>query len=240
MSIHIKGILLRCILNSCGKLSVEAELNLEDGSRGIASVPVAIKAGRREKSRSRLTTLGRFDTDENIIELSRLLKKTEFETQDEFDAFLNSKQEITEIGTDITLALSLAFARASAFSRGLSFVQYLSSLEVFQSRIPHPIVNIFSGGIHGHANTLPFQQIMIVPNCNTFYEDIDSVLHIYDEIERRISNKFLLDGYSSSSGMLVKDLDYRILLEEVAEHITRLGYSRSVFLGVDVAAVQPH
>jgi enolase len=235
MSSHIKNILLRCILNSCAKISVEAELVLDDGSKGIASVPVAIKAGRREKSRSRLPTQGWLDFADDVKGITELLKTLALEDQDQFDDYLNN-QAFREIGADISLALSLAFARANAASQNISFVQYLAALGNFQPRMPHPLINIFSGGIHGHPDIVPFQQIMIAPHYDTVYEDIDVGLHIYQEIECKMLAGSLLTGYSSSSGMLVTTCDYKDLLEEVAIQIARLNASEHVSLGVDVAA----
>src|SRR5262249_24293926 len=111
MSHYIRNIILRCILNSCAKISVEAELVLDDGSKGIASVPVAMKAGRREMSLSKLPTQGWLDFPGNVQDMTALLKTLTWEGQDQFDSYLKS-QAFIEIGADISLALSLASARA--------------------------------------------------------------------------------------------------------------------------------
>ena len=91
MSKRIRNILLRCILNSCAKISVEAELVLDDGSKGIASVPVAIKAGRREKSRSNLPTQGWLGFADNVKQITESLKTLTLKDQDQFDDYLNNQ-----------------------------------------------------------------------------------------------------------------------------------------------------
>lgn len=231
-----KDIILRCVLNSCGDLSAEAEITLVDGSRGIGSVPAAIRAGRREKSRSKLAAPGRFGSDLEIEQFLRLFQDEECATQNRFDLVLSQNPLCQDLGSDITLALSLAFARASAAARGQSFVQYLAALGDFQPHMPHPLVNIFSGGLHGHASTIPFQQIMLVPHTSTFAEDVTIALQLYQEIERSMKESGRLLKYSASSGMLVETHDYATLLVEIAEHIARLNYSSSVSIGLDIAA----
>ncbi len=236
MNSQTKSIILRCILNSCGDFSVEAELTLTNGFRGIASAPVAIKPGRREKPRSHLITPGHVVSKAEIDRLTGLLKNKAGTTQQEFDTIVSQHPFCQDFGSDITLALSLAFARASASASGLSLTRYLAATGNFHPRMPHPLVNIFSGGIHGLTETIPFQQIMIIPRCKTFYEDVAAALHIYQSIEQTMRENDQLLGYSASSGMLVQTDHYQSLLEIVTEHINRLDYSSTVSIGLDVAA----
>ncbi|HEY0752556.1 MAG TPA: hypothetical protein VGD98_01140 [Ktedonobacteraceae bacterium] len=231
-----QSILLRGILNSCGNLSVEAELVLADGSWGRAAVPIAIKPGRREKPRSRQLAPGRFVSASEISQLTSVLREEGGEAQEDFDRVLSQHPLCQDLGSDITLALSLAFARASATARDLSLTRYLASSGPFQPRVPHPLINLFSGGIHGQERTVPFQQIMLVPRYATFYEDIAVALQIYQELEQSMRASGRLLGYSASSGMLVKTSHYQVLLAEVAEHIARLPGSASIGIGLDVAA----
>ncbi len=236
MNSRIKDIILRGILNSRGDLSVEAEITLENGARGMASAPVAMKPGRREQRRSRLVKPGRFVSTADMDQLLTILQREAGTTQQTFDATLHNHPFCQDAGADITLALSLAFAHASACANDLSLVEYLAAIGSLQPRMPHPLVNIFSGGIHGQTATIPFQQIMLIPRGQTFYEDVEVALHLYQSIEQTMLEHDRLLGYSASSGLLVKTEHYRELLEIVAEHIERFRYSSLVSIGLDVAA----
>jgi enolase 1/2/3 len=101
--------------------------------------------------------------------------------------------------------------------------------------MPHPLVNMFSGGIHGDRGHLPFQQIMVIPEFGSIQDDICAALTIYESVERRMADKGLILGYSASSGLMVGQ-PYEALLEQLSRQISDLGMSSNAFIGVDVAA----
>ncbi len=102
--------------------------------------------------------------------------------------------------------------------------------------MPHPLVNVFSGGIHGASAGIPFQQIMILPRFPTAAEDIRAAVAVYDAVEAEMKAKSLLVGYSASSGLLAASLDYRGALDIVRETVARLGHDGRIDIAFDAAA----
>ena len=232
MTFTVETVFLRGILNSAGGVSVEAEVHLADGARGRGSVPVALAPGRREKPRSTIAALGRVDGGGPAAETLRHLRGRAFDDQRAFDAVL--EESLEEVGADVALALSLAFCRAAARARATPLVGHLSALAGSQAGLPHPLANLFSGGIHAAGEAVPFQQIMIAPRLDTFAEDVEAVLAIYGDVEARLGAR--IEGYSAASGMLVEGVGWRDLLAEARAGIERSAFGAAVSLAVDVAA----
>ncbi len=222
-------IILRRVLNSAGKYAVEAEVHFEDGRWGRASSPSAICSGKREIP----TTDSELLKKKSLIEI---ISKREIGEQQEWDEFLFQRKK--SLGSDVLLSLSLAYARANAARMGKSLVSYIrDEANLDKQRIVcTPLAAVFSGGVHNINICDSMQQIMIMVKANTIIEMVDSILKLYGNIEEDIQKKGLLNGYSSSSGMLVDALTCQEKLEYLCEMISKQGLENKAFIAVDVAA----
>lgn len=222
----IKNVTIRRILNSAGGDAYEAEVELEGGYTGIASSPVAIEPGHREKK----------TTGNNFSHLCIEKIKNCFISQYMLDNYLQSHMD--KLGSDITLSISMAFARASSRAMGASLVEYLKSLlEVkVKERFIMPLVPIFSGGIHDCSLGGSIQQIMIGVKGLEFGSSVYVIRSIYREVERILTKNSLLKGLAASSGFLVKSLtvdEEFVLLESI---IQQSEWRENLFIAIDVAA----
>ncbi len=234
MTNPIETITVRTILNSQGGRSLEANLRLKDGSTGFGAAARAIIPGRRERDLTASASLGSQKDAPNIVELRDYLKGRSFETQREFDALFSEGGRFVKVGADIALALSLAYCRAQARACGRSLKDQLVGLSDLEPGMPHPIVNIFSGGEHG--GHISYQQLMIIPRHARIHDDVETALRVYGEIEQSVTSRGMVEGYSASSGMLTTSSDLRELFDIIANTVERLGLSEHVALGTDVAA----
>jgi enolase len=234
MTHKISAVTVRTILNSQGGRSLEAVLSLEDGSIGMGSTPRAIVPGRRERGLSKSERLGTVKDDPKVVELRAFLQGRGFEDQRQFDSLFAKDGQFVDIGADMALALSLAFCRAQAIANRVSLKDQIVQLSDLEPGMPHPIVNIFSGGVHG--GHIPYQQLMIIPRHGRLQDDLETALVVYGELEETILSKGYLEGYSASSGMLTTLSDLRQLFDMIASAIDRLGVADHVALGTDVAA----
>lgn len=230
----IDRISVRTILNSQGGRSIEANLFMQDGTIGYGAAARAIVPGRRERDLTSLGRLGLFEGNPKLSELESYLKGHIFESQREFDALFFEGGAFEDVGSDIALALSLAFCRAQAHVQGHSLAEQMISLSNLRPSIPHPLVNIFSGGVHG--GHISFQQLMVIPQYDNIQDDIEAALMVYNEIEKTAKDKSIFRGYSASSGMLTSSHDVRELFEIISTVLERLGVADKVALGTDVAA----
>lgn len=228
--IKIKNIKFRKILNSAGKDATEIEILTDENILGIASTPSAIISGKRE-----VITESAIENKEKLIkELLQKICNIELKNQSEFDMILN--EHIERIGSNICLALSLAFARVYAKKEKISLVQYISNEanEKNNSLSPKPLVTIFSGGVHNKKDSI--QNIMLSVNIHPFSEAVKAITEIYTYIENELKEKNILKGYGASSGMIVSDITTDEKFELVEHTIKKLNYQDKVSIAIDVAA----
>jgi enolase len=240
MDSRIDSVRFRGILESRGRPTVEAEVRLAGGGRGLGSAPVAIAPGRRERQRSHIRALGSLSESAGFFGLRAELEGAWFGSQASFDAALESSAEAEALGADVRLALSLAFCRARADGGSAPLFRALAELSGIGGMtpaMPRPLVNIFSGGIHDGSRRVPFQQMMIAPDCGDLAANLDVALAVFAAVEKRLRSAGRQYELSASSGLLVQGLPYTALLDELREEIGRLGLTAGqVPLGIDVAA----
>ncbi len=234
MTNKVESITIRTILNSQGGRSLEANLRLQDGGTGFGAAARAIVPGRRERELTSSAQLGTLKGNADILELTDYLRGRGFESQREFDGLFSEGGRFEKLGADIALALSLAHCRARARARGCSLKDQLVELSDLEPRMPHPIVNVFSGGVHG--GHISYQQLMVIPRHERFHDDVETALRVYGQIEDLVKSRGHLQGYSASSGMLTTSSDLRELFDIIASTVERLGVADHVALGTDVAA----
>lgn len=232
MTHTIETAVIRAILNSGGEPAAEADIALVGGATGRASAPAAVSPGRRERPRTCWLDLRSAAAPPEVTRFLARLPRTTFAGQADFDAALDA----AELGSDVALSLSLAFARAAAAEAGVSIVEYIARIASTRPSIPHPIVAVISGGIHGMPGRRPFQQIMAVPATSSAREDVVVALDVYREVEARLRESRMLNGYSPSSGMLAKGLGVEDSFELILEAAARCGVGDRVEIAVDVAA----
>ena len=208
---EIYNICARQILDSRGYPTVEAEVVLEEGCWGRASVPSGASTGAREalelrdgndkyyRGKSVLLALN------NIQEvLKPLLEGKKAQAQAHIDSLMRECDGTpfkTRLGANSILAVSLAVARAAASSERVSLYRYLNSLfnnyhpnEKFV--LPTVLMNVINGGRHA-SNGLDIQEFMLVPHLQGSFTDN---LRAGVEIFHTLRENLLADGHSVNVG----------------------------------------
>ena len=244
MSNKIKEIKARQILDSRGNPTVEAEVILDDGSVGIASVPSGASTGIHEAHEKR-------DGDKNLFLGRGVLGAVASVRGPIRDALIGmSADEIYEIdrrmieldvtnnksnlGANAILAVSLATAHAAAKSKGMELYEYLDIGG--KTTYPSPMFNLLNGGAHA-ANNIDIQEFMVVPFGLKIDEAIRAGAEIYHNLGKILRSKNLSTGVGDEGGFapnLESDEDAIALL---CEAITQAGYSfDKVGIALDVAS----
>ncbi|MBI4175054.1 phosphopyruvate hydratase [Candidatus Berkelbacteria bacterium] len=167
----IQSIQGREILDSRANTTLEVDLVLTDGSRGRASVPSGASTGRHEAYK--LEDITRAIANVDLI--AKNLIGQDAGDQQKIDLLLinsDGTENKSNLGGNVTLAISLASAVASAASQGKPLYHYLHALSGVQEPIglPMPMFNIINGGKHADSG-LAFQEFMVVPTGgNSFRE----------------------------------------------------------------------
>ncbi|HPA93531.1 MAG TPA: phosphopyruvate hydratase, partial [Petrotogaceae bacterium] len=160
----------REVLDSRGNPTVEAEVVLTSGAKGMAIVPSGASTGKfealelRDGDKKRYKGKGTLKAVENINEII----SKEIVGLNAFDQVLIDKMMIDldgtenkgKLGANAILAVSMAVARAAAESLGIPLYKYLGGIN--SKVLPVPMMNVINGGKHADSG-LEIQEFMIVP-----------------------------------------------------------------------------
>ena len=170
----IENILGREILDSRGNPTLEIEITLEGGITSYASVPSGISVGvfeameLRDHDPKRYHGMGVVQAIEMAEEvLSQHIIGKKFQSIQEFDEHiidLDGTTNKANIGSNTSLALSLAFAKCLAIAKQKKLYEIIRAEYGIKSHYRHPIpmLNVINGGKHAD-NNLNIQEFMIVP-----------------------------------------------------------------------------
>ena len=226
----IKNVKLRNILNSEGNIALEVEMIADNNCSAIASSPSAIIPGKREVIIKR--DVDKSSLNNMIVEICN----REIKNQIDFDNILNKYMQ--DLGSNICLPFSLAFARLMSKVKELTLVEYISDIANYnlKEKLPIPLVAIFSGGVHNQKEDGSIQNIMIAVDIQPFSKAIQAITEIYSYIENNLKEKDILKAYGASSGMIVNNMAIEEKFEMLIDAIKKLKYEKKVSIAIDVAA----
>ncbi|EFL30517.1 phosphopyruvate hydratase [Streptomyces viridochromogenes DSM 40736] len=232
----ITSVRLRGILDSRARVTLEAEVTLDSGHTGTGSAPRAIAPGRLERRRGPEPVLGPVTAPP----LAAALTDGAVDGQRQCDARLADVYEAGEAGSDLTLAVSLAHARAAAAARHLPLHAHLAEqYGLGHPGLPRLMVNVLSGGIHRDGPPRGFQQVMVLPATGRIHTDIEVADQVFTAAHRAVERRFGPVPLSASSGLLVPlESEEQLALLQAA--VAEAGHTEVCTLGVDVAAEHLH
>ncbi len=245
------------ILDSRGRPTVQATCELDDGAVGTASVPSGASTGTaealelRDGDPRRYGGLGCRQAVAHINrELHQALSGRHFETQQELDqamVALDGTPNKARLGANALLAVSLAFARATAHSRGVplyeQFAAILGQADGGQApvwfRLPRPTINLFSGGKHA-GGQVPIQDVLVVPaGGRTMDEALSITYAVYQAAADLCRRQYRMRALTADEGGLAPPFPHaRAMLEDAVAAIRAAGFTPGgeVSLAIDVAA----
>ena len=229
---------LKIILDSRGKETLEAELKTDE-----FSVSASVPSGESEGIHEAIVLEPKKAIEKFGDVRSKILEK-EFETQEEFDNFLisldgtPSKQNL---GANLILALSLAFARLKAKSEKKGLFEYIKSLSQLPNypitQLPRPIFNVIEGGVHA-KNNLDFQEFQVIPEVKDFGIALGLGQEFYRKLKEFLEQKFGKENVvlGDESGFSCPFKTNQEAIEVLAELIAKYNYPLRI--GLDAAASQ--
>jgi enolase len=242
--IEIKDIRGREILDSRGNPTVEADLELADGSKARAAVPSGASTGTREAVELRDGDPARYlgrgvqQAVANVNgELRTALLAESFENQrslDERMLELDGTDNKSRLGANALLAISLAAAKAEALSLGKSLYSHLGSDTV----MPVPMMNIINGGAHAD-NSVDIQEFMILPvSAPNFSEALRYGTEIFHSLKSVLKAKGLNTAVGDEGGFAPDLPSNQSALDTIMTAIEKAGFrpGDDILLGLDVAS----
>jgi len=242
----IEDVMAREILDSRGNATLEVEVLLMEGERGIAAVPSGASTGvheaveLRDGDKSRYGGKGVLTAVNNVNAAIRDtligLDATDQGTLDRLMIELDGTPNKSSLGANAILGVSLALAKAAANALQQPLYRYLggSSAHV----LPVPMMNILNGGKHAD-NSTDMQEYMVLPvGAPTFREALRMGAEVYQGLKKVLHGKKLNTNVGDEGGFAPSLGSNREALEVIVAAIETAGYKPGVdiFLGMDPAA----
>jgi enolase len=169
----IESIHARQILDSRGNPTVEVEVVLDSGARGLAAVPSGASTGEFEavELRDGGSEWGGKGVGKAVAnvngEIAKALKGADAADQPGLDRKmieLDGTPNKGRVGANAILGVSLAAAKAAAADAGQPLYAYIAGLYGDREArvLPVPMMNVLNGGAHAD-NKVDFQEFMVVP-----------------------------------------------------------------------------
>ena len=230
----IEAVFAREILDSRGNPTVEAEVALEDGSRGRAAVPSGASTGEREavevRDGAKKRYLGKGVTKAVAAVNDALAGEILGEDApdqalvDQLMIDLDGSANKSRLGANAILAVSLAVARAAAESTGQPLYRYVGGAAA--RTLPVPFMNIINGGAHAD-NTLDPQEFMIVPHgAPSFAEALRMGVEVFHHLKAILKKKGKATSVGDEGGFAPDLKSSEEALEVILDAIKAAGYKR--------------
>jgi len=235
------------VLDSRGNPTVEAEVLLNDGAMGRASVPSGASTGSREavELRDEIKEIyfgkGVSTAVENInTEIQSALLNLDISDQEKIDQTMieiDGTENKSRLGANAILAVSLACIKAAAASRKTHLFEYLSEGPY---SFPVPMMNIINGGEHAN-NNIDIQEFMILPvNFDRFSDALRAGVEIFHSLKDVLDKKGMSTAVGDEGGFAPNLENNVAAIETIIEAIESRGYEagNDILIGLDVASTE--
>ncbi len=239
----------RQILDSRGRPTIEADVELADGSLGRAAVPSGASTGAseahelRDADPARYAGLGVLRAAANVNgEIAAALAGHDATEQRSIDARLcavDGTPRLARLGANAVLAVSLAVSRAAAVAQGRPLHAHLAALAGNpRPEMPLPMVNILSGGLHA-GRGMDVQDFLAIPmHAASMDEAVHTAARVRlaaVEVAREAGLPTLLaDEGGLSPGCATPEAALDMMLRSIERAGLRPG--EDVAIAIDVAA----
>jgi enolase len=244
----IQSIHARQILDSRGNPTVEVEVILESGARGLAAVPSGASTGEFEAVELRDggdAWAGKGVTkavDHVNGEIAKALvgaRAAEQGALDETMIELDGTPNKGRLGANALLGVSLAAAKAAAADSEQPLYRYLAELYGGgePSVLPVPMMNVLNGGAHAD-NSVDFQEFMVVPaGASSFSECLRVGAEVFHALKKSLASQGHSTAGGDEGGFAPNLESNEAALQAVLAGVEAAGYEpgKDVFIALDPA-----
>ena len=242
----IKNIGASEIFDSRGMPTIEVFLETNDFSIK-ASVPSGKSKGKYEAKELRDSDgRGVSKAINNINEIInpklKGIKVSEQKKIDEILIELDGTPDKSNLGANAILAVSMAVCRAGAKSKKLDLFSYIN--QIFSNPLaggqkPNNNLgmcfNVINGGSHSNSK-LDIQEFFIIPQKNTFEENLKIAVEIYRYLGEKLKQSFGNVGLGDEGGFVPLISKTKEVLDLIWEIISEKNFNNDFKLGLDCAA----
>ena len=246
MSVKIKDVQAREILDSRGNPTVEVDVTLQDGSFGRAAVPSGASTGEheavelRDGDKSRYMGKGVLKAVANVnTEIRKAIKGRDALMQGELDQLLidlDGTPNKGRLGANATLGVSLAVAKAAAVSKKMPLYAYIGGSKA--KVLPIPMMNILNGGAHAD-NNVDLQEFMIMPvGASSFHEALRWGSEVFHNLKKILHDMKLSTAVGDEGGFAPDLKSNEEAVDVILAAIDKAGYKagKQIAIALDPAS----
>ncbi len=236
------------VLDSRGNPTIQVEVLLEGGYKGVALVPSGASTGSfeavelRDNDKTRYMGKGVQKAVENVNKkISKKIIGMNAYNQRKVDEeliLLDDTLNKSNLGANSTLGVSLAVARAAAKSLNMELYNYIGGINA--RILPIPMMNILNGGKHSD-NNINIQEFMIMPiGSITFAERLKRGVEVYHTLKKVLKEKGYSVAVGDEGGFAPNLENEEEALEYIVEAIKKAGYApgKDIALALDIASTE--
>jgi enolase len=245
-NLPIEQIHAREIIDSRGNPTVEADVILECGAMGRASVPSGASTGAfeahelRDGDKARYLGRGVTKAVDNINgEINKALCGMDALAQAKLDYAmikLDGTPNKSRLGANAILAVSMAAAKAAADALEIPLYNVIGGSDA--RTLPVPMMNILNGGAHA-SNNVDIQEFMIMPvGAPNFKEALRWCAEVFHNLKDVLSSKGLATSVGDEGGFAPNLSDDEEALDVILEAINKAGYKAGTdfMIAIDAAS----
>jgi enolase len=241
---RIADVIGRRIWDSRGRPTIEAEVVLNDGTRGLGMAPAGASRGQHEavERRDGGPAFGGYGVSEALSQFPTLIRPAllgldalDQARVDDALIALDGTAQKTRLGGNATTAVSIAVLQAAARSAGRPLYRHLSPEGSLT--LPLPEVQIFGGGAHA-GRRIDLQDLLVMPvGAASFDEALAMCAEVYRAGGQIMQENGALAGVADEGGWWPQFRSNEEALERLAQAIDRAGYRNGeVRISIDAAA----
>lgn len=244
--LEIEKVIGREIIDSRGNPTVEAEVHLADGTIATGTAPSGASTGEfealelRDGDKTRFGGKGVLNAVHNINTVIHYaivgMDASDIYAVDQAMIAADGTEDKSRLGANAILAVSIACARAAAYSLGIPLYRFLGGIS--GNRLPVPMMNILNGGAHA-ANTVDVQEFMIMPaGAPSFKEGLRWCTEVYHNLSSILKAKGLATAVGDEGGFAPDVESDEAAIELILEAVRKAGYEpgRDFVLAMDAAS----
>ncbi|WP_148253331.1 phosphopyruvate hydratase [Aidingimonas lacisalsi] len=238
------------VLDSRGNPTVQAEVALENGAKGVACAPSGASTGSREALELRDGDKSRYlgkgvlkavgAVNDSIRDCLMGMDAANQRRIDEAMLELDGSDNKANLGANAILAVSLAAAKAAANARGVELYAHVAELFGRQGQytMPVPMMNILNGGEHAD-NNVDIQEFMIQPvGASSFREALRMGAETFHALKKVLAARGLSTAVGDEGGFAPDLGSNAEALEIIKQAVENAGYQlgKDITLALDCAS----
>jgi enolase len=245
----IQRLTAREILDSRGRPTVKATCKLSSGALASASVPSGASTGKaealelRDGDTLRYSGLGCRKAVMNVNDtIAAEVCGRELNDQATLDhalIALDGTSNKSRLGANAILAVSIAFARATAQEQKIPLYQYFAHLAASKlSVLPRMTINLFSGGKHA-GGQVPIQDVLLVPLAPSIEDGLATTWSVFQAAAVLGKSKYNVRALRADEGGLAPPFpNVETMFDDAVAAIRAAGFEpgKDVALAIDVAS----